>query len=161
MSEKVEREKLSPAAVVIERQRPEVKLADRNLDGLLDDVDRWFAEPGGLDRVPSEILSFAVRSLVHVARDALKLRDVRKLDESGSDLPPLPPELGDGGDKGPRTCGSCSWSHPGQSQDDNTTPVGLCHVDPPIVWKGVEVWRFLRPEVQAETPGCSRWKKGA
>lgn len=45
-------------------------------------------------------------------------------------------------------CGSCGWCVDGR-----------CTVDPPMMWKGENAYRPMRPEVDDDTPACSRWEK--
>lgn len=44
-------------------------------------------------------------------------------------------------------CGMCRWCSG-----------GVCHVDPPVIWRGENTYRFARPEVALDTPACSRWE---
>jgi len=44
-------------------------------------------------------------------------------------------------------CGSCGWCVD-----------RCCTVDPPMIWRGENMYRFVRPEVGDDTPACSRWE---
>jgi hypothetical protein len=143
----------APPVEVPRAKRGELAVRDYTVDDAL-----LMAEQAAHERAPISVFGTRVRAafqiLLPLAREALERRHH---DESGSGLPPVA-ELGGGGDGGrDRVCGSCGWCHPGHSEE-NANVVGKCHVDPPIIWKGVSTWRFLRPEVGDRTPACSRWK---
>lgn len=93
-----------------------------------------------------------LNQLLPLAKEALARRV--QLDDGEQD-PPIPPldDRSGGGDRGlrGRTCGSCDWFHPADGGN-------LCTIDPPVIWKGENMWRFLRPEVEESDPACSRRK---
>ncbi len=114
-------------------------------------LDEWLKQP------PMSGDEFAPMrgKLEHLARLAREALDRHKLDESGGggDLPPLSKD-GGGGSGSSGTCRGCRWCVLQETDQD----VGyLCTIDPPVIWKGENRWRFLRPEVDPRTtPACSR-----
>ncbi len=118
----------------------------------LNSIEQMLNAPGP-QTAAIESVRGLLNQLLPLAKEALARR--AQLDDGEQD-PPMPP-LDDGsggrGDRSPRgrTCGSCDWFYP--VSDGN-----LCTIDPPVIWKGENMWRFLRPEVEENDPACSRRK---
>ena len=121
-------------------------------EALVRSFEEWLRNPSDEANALDPIMRGKFEHLARLAREAL---DRRKLDDSGS-LPPFPPvDDGAGRGRGPvGTCSGCRWC---VFQKGDQDAGYLCTIDTPVIWKGENVWRFLRPEVDPETtPACSR-----
>lgn len=144
-------------AVVIERRNPTAlveRASSLSPDELVDNLERLLNAPEPQTLAIEQVRGL-LKALVPLAREGLRRRDQPATDERDPDLPPVDEGEGggSGGDVG--TCGSCSWC---KFVRDTGGEGFLCTIDPPVIWKGENMWRYLRPEVEESTPACSRRK---
>lgn len=125
----------------VEFRRASDKLAvrsDEPVDVAARRVRSWLTTPGKLMSVEPAEMRAVLRSLVDGVDELLatsaRVEAIEQCQE------PRPPAVQ------ASVCGLCRWYRE-----------GVCNVDPPVIWRGQNGYRFVRPEVTLEMAACCRW----